>query len=76
MFAGIYHDAARLGIAPALLDQSPLHVVRWMLEGTPTGLDPSSEAAVRAQRLAASRGNGALPEYEPFDVGMIGGPGA
>lgn len=33
MFAPYYHAAARLGIAPPVLDRTALHVVDWMFRG-------------------------------------------
>lgn len=75
MLAPLYRAAAERGIAGAVLDLSPPHVVRWMLEepaAPGSRLDPNSEAAVRAQRVAASRGQGEKPKPVPFDVAMIG----
>lgn len=75
MFAPLYHQAAERGIAATLLDESPPHVVRWMLAEPPApgALDATTEAQVRAARVAHAQGRGEKPEYVPFDPSGIGG---
>ncbi len=74
MFAPIYRAGAARGIAPAHLDLSPPHVVRWALVEPPDPDAPERideyQATVRA-RMAELAG-GPPVEHEPFDPLILG----
>lgn len=50
MFRPIYGAAFDRGIAPAVLDSSPLHVVAWAIEG-PIDVEVSGDAPETAHEL-------------------------
>jgi hypothetical protein len=68
MFRSIYHAAFQRGIAPAVLDASPLHVVAWALEGQgdeqsgARGETPDELRALYLERERA-RAEGRLDEW-------------